>query len=31
MKSKGTIDLSEVMSIQVLMNQAGNYGNIINV
>ena len=28
MKSKGSIDMSEVMSIQVLMNQAGNYSNI---
>ena len=28
MKSKGTIDMSEVMSVHVLMNQAGNYSNV---
>ena len=29
MKSKGTIDMSEVMSVHRLMNQAGNYAIIV--
>jgi len=28
-KSKGTIDMSEVITIQVLMNPPGNHSNII--